>query len=220
MESIKEINQIIAPVIIEETATAESIKSFNIETIDDTNNKARQIMAPGGNILVSYSSKVELITTANINGELQEVEFISKLYNAYSTTTSRHQHAFRRENYCRDAVKIYLPDKAAQQLFDAAVTNYEAAERIKTAAVNQYLQESRTLELLKSNPDLQELQAAAEFINAADYNHFKTVNKQIAKFKLNNISFEVVRSWDKKTHALKSEKIQKINPCSGSVLSD
>lgn len=219
MESIKEINQIITPVFIEETAAAETIKSFNIETIDDTNNKARQIMAPGGNILISYSSKVELITTANINGELQDVELISKLYNAYSTTTSRHQNAFRSENYCQGAVKIYLPDKAAQQLFNAAVTNYEAAERIKTAAVNQYLQESRTLEILKNNPDLQELLEAAEFINAADYNHFKTVNKQIAKFKLNNIFFEVVRSWDKKTHTLKSEKIQKINPCSESVLS-
>lgn len=239
MEARKNINQLVKPAApaaanVEEIANNEYILSFGVFDLDGTNHKAREVDAPAGKILISYDSKVELISRGDVNGEYMNIEFISKYYNSYSVTTAKHQSRFLSENYFYrwEGVVIYLPDETAQRLFNAAVTNPEAAERIKAAAIKQYETEARTLQYLQEqkeaikNADNINLEGP-ELINGLikqgakvtgeTWQELKTVNNHFLKMELNNIKFIVKETW-KDSGNIKAVRLQKIQPTYKSVL--
>ena len=162
------------------------------------------------------------------------IEFISKYYNSYSVTTAKHQNRFLSENYFYrwEGVEIYLPDETAQKLFNAAVTNPEAAERIKAAAIKQYETEARTLQYLQEQKEaiknadninlegpelIKELIKQGAKVTGETWQELKTVNNHFLKMELNNIKFIVKKTW-KDSGNIKSVRIQKIKPDYKSVL--
>ena len=236
MESTKELNQIVKPAVktADETAANENIISFGVYEIDGTNNKAREINAPAGYILTSYNSKVELLNSEIVNDELLKVRFISKTYNKYSVTTAKHQREFSDSNYWSSwkDIKIMLKDTTAQKLFNAAMTNPEAAKRIKEAAIKQYERESQTLHGLKEwQEDFKTInQPAGEILTSflkrhqeakhikEDLQVLKTLNNKIHYMELNNISFKVIVSYNKKYNKILKVRLQDIKPTYESVL--
>jgi len=241
MEAKNNIKQLVKPA--EPAATMETIKnisvnSCNVSTVEGTNNKAKEINAPYGFILVSYESKVELLTHASIYDDSHYIRYVSKLYNNYSVTTARHQAAFEADNrYNRFSdITIYLEDKTAQKLFNAAITNAAAFEQMEHIIINQFKLEFETMELIQQTKTLlngaENLEEKTRLINKlltflnfelelkkVNDEVLKTVDRQTATYEAHNIRFEVVRTWNK-NGSIKNIKIQKIETSYKSLLAE
>ena len=249
MEARTNIKQLVQPA--EQTAEPEEIQPEEIEeilkqyvpdigvfTVEDTNNKAIELTGAYGSLLISYSSKVMFKTSANVFNEIQNVYFISKRYNKYSVTTSRHQSEFKYMfSNSKPDINIYLADADAQRIFNAAFTNHEVYKIMEENFIKQYEREQTTLNQVKNfqevlNTPILTAERKAEIweslknrlsfnlklINVTD-EQLKTVNNQYAYYQADNIKFTLKQTWTKGGKR-KNIKIIGVTPTYGSLLTD
>ena len=245
MEATKNLNQIVQPaekrdperfLINLESLTDLNAPAIGVYKLEDCNNKALELQTPQGDILISYESKVQMITSADIMDQYKKVRYVSKLYNKYSMTTSHHQREQEYiNNFSRSAdISIYLDNSIAQKLFNAAATAPDSFQVMQEHILNNFILEFETMDQLQQfksvlaaeTPETQiktwnflKGSLQPELINAED-EQLKTVTRQRSQWIVNNIKFECLMAWSNKNHKIKYVKLQRIKPNYKSVLTE